>query len=326
VTGGAVPADRWLAALHGLVPTQPADRERLVAEPAALDILGTGADVLQELVREGLPVVDGGGAGRPLFDFHDLVNVGLYSGSGASLGEMGEQVLMRFAAESPATWTGERRWAVQVEHRCPAPERPEAEWTVARPSPEVAGGHCDRWAAVEPAEPGAVHLEGVLQVHGRRLAVVAGPARDLYRQWLDDVRGDRLRFQWLPASLRLDPVRAYRDGLTDCVAASLMLERQAQELGFEARTRKGHVVGLVSVEHAWMELRDLDGVWKPVDPILAVVAHRVRAPRPEFEEFCLGSVSNRVIPWDRPAGEDLAVHHCGTSARVATAVVGMAAG
>ena len=316
-------ADRWLAAVHGLSPTPREDRERLVGRREALDILGCDPGRLDVLVREGLPVA-GAGAGGPLFDFHDLINVGLYSGSGASLGESGERVLMRFAAQPPERWTGGRRWALQVEHRCPAGPAPGA-WSAARPAPEFVGGLCERWDPVGSDTGDRLGLEGEVWVTGRSRSVVAHALRDLYAEWLADVRAERLRFQWLPPSLRRDPERAHALRVTDCVAASLMLERRARSLGFEARTRKGHLLGLICVEHAWAEARDADGAWKPVDPILPLVAQRAGALQPEFEEFCLGSTSNRVVPWDRGAGEDLATHACGAGAGVVSTVTGGAA-
>jgi hypothetical protein len=318
-----VAADRWLGALEALAPTPPRYRERSVGEAEALDVLRCDRSVLEALVGAGLPVVGADGEGQPLFDFHDLINVGLYSGTGASLGEMGERVLMRFAAENPERWLGPRRWAVEVDHVCAGDG--EAAWSAARPAPEIAAGRCESWAVVGADASATLQLAGVVEVSGRAGSVVAAPARELYREWLADIRGGRLRFQWLPGPMRLDPEEAYRRRLTDCVAAALMLERQLGGLGLEARTRKGHVLGLMSVEHAWAELRDADGEWKLLDPILAVVAHRAGTPRPEFDDFCLGSIANRVVPWDRRADQALAVHECRSGAAVVTNVVGAAA-
>ena len=306
------------------MPTPAEYRERAVGEPEALDVLRCDRDLLEALVARGLPVTGRDAEGRPLLDFHDLINVGLYSGSGLSLGEMGERVLMRFAAESPDRWLGPRRWNVEVDHVCQAPEARAAEWRAARPVPAIADGRLERWQIVGE-EPSTLRLEGLVEVSGRTHTVEAPAARELYRQWLADILSGRLRFQWLPGPLRRDPVEAHRRGLTDCVGAALMLERQLGELGLEARTRKGHVLGLMSVEHAWTEFRDADGDWKCLDPILAVVAHRAGRPRPEFDDFGLGSIANRVVPWDRAAGEELAVHDCGSDAIVVTNVVGAAA-
>lgn len=329
----SAPPESWLAAVEGLVPIPAEDRQRAVGEAEAADILRCGPDLLESLVRQGLPVVATDAGGRPLFDYHDVINVGLHSGSGASLGEMGERVLMRFAAEDPASWTEPRRWAVHVEHRCLATRCAAGEWETARPAPEVSGGRCEAWQPTQPAgQDGDGHsggavltLEATIEARGLRLTVQAEPVQILYQEWLADVLSQRLRFQWLPGSLRLDPERVHRMGLTDCVSASLMLERQLSALGLESRTRKGHVVGLMSVEHAWAEFRDVDGRWKFLDPILALVAHRAGQPHPEFDEFCLGSIASRVIPWDCEAAEELAVHHCGSSPGVATNVVGASA-
>jgi len=301
------------------VPIPAEHRERAVGEAEALDILRCGPEVLASLRRQGLPPVADGADGSPRFDYHDLVNLGLHAGCGASLGEVGERVLLRFAAQPPERWTGPRRWELLVEHRCvPAGQVPGA-WTAALPAPEATGGRLESWRAEQRDH--ALRLAGRLEATGARRAVRHPAVRRLYREWLGDVASGRLRFQWLPRSLGADPERAARLGLTDCVSASLRLRRQLGELGLEARSRQGHVLGLVSVPHAWAEFRDADGRWKFLDPILAVAARRAGHGGPEFDEFCLGSQANGVVAWDREAGEELAAHGCG-AARVATEVVG----
>jgi hypothetical protein len=122
------------------------------------------------------------------------------------------------------------------------------------------------------------------------------------------------RFQWLPSGLRRDPDAAWRHGVADCVACALRLERELARLGFEARTALGHVLGLVPSEHAWVEVRDADGAWKALDPVLAALGGREPGTDPEFAAFCLGSVCNRLLPWDRTAAEPLAVHACAAPA------------
>lgn len=322
--------DQWSAALAGLVPVPARHRERAVSQVEALGILGCSQATLEGLVEGGLPVAGTDAAGEPLFEFYDLINVGLYSGSGASLGELGESVLMRFAAEPPDRWLGKRRWEITCGYSCQATGFPDGEWTIARPRPDVSDGSTDTWGRPE-ASGGSereflTEARGLIQLQGVRRQVVAPRIRRAFWEWLDDIAvGHRLRFQWLPQSIRREPELARGLGLIECVSASLMLETEVRTLGFEARTRTGHVLGLVSVEHAWTEFRDDDDQWKFLDPILAVVAQRTGRPHPDFAEFCLGSIANRVVPWDCPAGEALAVHHChGAPSQVVTKVAGAA--
>ena len=113
--------DRWLSALEALVPVPPEYRERQVDRTRARSILGCKEPVLDLLIERGLPVAGRDAAsGGPLFDYHDLINVGLRSGSGLSLGEQAQRSLMRFALAPAATWTGDKRWSLQIEHRCAA--------------------------------------------------------------------------------------------------------------------------------------------------------------------------------------------------------------
>lgn len=323
--------DQWSVALAGLVPVPARHRERVVSQVEALGILGCSQATLEGLVEGGLPVAGMDAVGEPLFDFYDIINVGLYSGSGVSLGELGGSVLMRFAAEPPDRWLGKRRWEITCEYRCQATGFPDGGWTIARPRPDVSDGSCDEWARSQAgggSERGFLAAaRGLLELQGVHRQVVAPAVRRVFWEWLNDiVVGQRLRFQWLPPSIRSEPELARGLGLIECVSASLMLETEVRALGFEARTRTGHVLGLVSVEHAWTEFRDDDGQWKFLDPILAVVAQRTGRAHPDFAEFCLGSIANRVVPWDCPAGEALAVHHChGAPSHVVTKVAGAAA-
>jgi hypothetical protein len=165
-----------------------------------------------------------------------------------------------------------------------------------------------------------------MELAGRRLAVRSELVCRVFREFLEDILlNGRLRFQWLAPGIRNAPALARALGVVDCVSASLLLRDELERLGVEARTRKGHVLSLISVEHAWTEFRDGDGEWKFLDPILAVVARRTGQANREFEDFCLGSMANRILPWDREADQALAVHRCPGVPAVITSVTASAA-
>ena len=311
------------------VPVPPEYGERRFDRARARSTLGCGEAVLDLLVERGLPVTGRDPAtGGPLFDYYDLVNVGLASGTGLSLGEQAQRSLMRFALAPAATWTGDKRWALTIEHRCPAePCCGDGRWEATVPDLGPVGGRIERWQEESEDEKGEracaalLRQQGVVVLHGDVAPVVAADVRKVFREAVEAIVGGEVRYQWMPRALRTDPAATDRLRLTDCAVASRSLAERLVELGFEARTRKSHVLGLVGVEHIWVQVVDADGSWKVLDPILAALAEWTRGANPEFGEFCLGSISNRVLPWLCGADEDVAVHVDGDRRTPATTAV-----
>jgi hypothetical protein len=96
-----------------------------------------------------------------------------------------------------------------------------------------------------------------------------------------------------------------------CTALSRHLEERCREAGFLARTRRGWMLGMLDLVHAWLEVEDEDGVTKIVDPIFVLLAELARDPHPELPALCMGSQTNRLLPTTRRAGEPLERHVCG---------------
>jgi hypothetical protein len=156
-----------------------------------------------------------------------------------------------------------------------------------------------------------VALGGHVETRGAAMRVRSPAIRALFDQVLADLESGQYRFQWLPHALRTDPDAAVANRTMDCASIALWLERAARALGLEARTRKGWMLGLLPVEHAWAELRDEDGAWKVIDPLLPALARRLPGTNlEEFAAFCLGSRSSYVLPFACPAEQALATHTC----------------
>lgn len=325
----------WRGALEGLVPVPAGRHERLLTLAEARATLGCTEDVLAGLIEHGLPVAEVA-AGEPRLDQHDVINVGLYSGTGRSMPELAQRALLRFAAGDPAGWAAPGRWSIAVEHRCAAAGAPGPEhagpWTLAEPDPGRWGGVIEAWEAREgvrlpaqhggPALPSPDHatVTGRVFLVGRTARVSARAVADAFHALVHGIRRGSPRFQWLPAALRADPDAGARLGVIDCGSGSLLLARELRRLGFQAHAREGHVLGLVPTQHAWVEVLDGDGAWKALDPIFCAIAGRVPSSRPEFEEFCLGSFGSWVLPWAVEVGAPIAVHHCGRAATASATV------
>jgi hypothetical protein len=324
----------WLQALERLVPTPADRRERLLTPAEARATLGCGDDVLDALLDAGLPVA-AVEDGEPRLDLHDVINVGLYSGSATSMPELAQRALLRFAVGDPATWTGHVTWSVAIEHHCPwggGAAGHTGDWSLARPDVERWGGTVPEWscqpherlplAPGQPGRPSADHASAIGRVRlpGRVASVRAAVVVERFREIVDGLRRHAPRFQWLSAPLRADPDAAARLGVADCGTTSVLLARELRGLGYAAHAREGHVLGLVPTQHAWVEVVDEDGVWKALDPVFAAIADRVPRTRPEFDAFCLGSFSNRVLPWDVAVGQPIATHRCSAGRAPVTTV------
>lgn len=313
-------AHTWTDAVRALVPTPEPYRAATLDDAAALELLGCDGTTLDLLVAEGLPARSGTAAGRR-FDYHDLANVAIYSGSGLSVPEAGQRMLMRYATAGPRDWLKPRPLDLTWELRCGDPACTGGAWRVRLPRPELLGGERG------PVEPGAgavvvgehvVEAAGIralsikipVLLRGMRAPVHAAAIRSVYGQLLDELTSGRIRYQWLPRGLRTDPVAALANGTLDCVATALLLARRLEDAGVPARTRQGAVLGLVSVDHAWAEALDDDGAWKVLDPIFALLGARTADAHPEFGGFCEGSAPSRFLPWDAKAGRPVAEHSC----------------
>lgn len=292
----------WLPALEHLVPVPSAFREVTLDLPAAARELGCSPEILMALVAAGLPAehdTDG-----PRFDPHDVMNLGLLSGTGRSSAELGERRLMRLAAGTPAEWVVQRTWRIAFAASCSEAGCTEVALPV-RPAPELLGGEVTQWHP-DPANPSEV--QAVLSTRGRLDTARTAAVREIYDDLLDALRTGRYRYGWVPTKLSADPsVDVF--GIMNCMVAAASMRERAAAAGMDARIRRGVLLGFVGVEHAWTEVFEEDR-WVALDPVLGLLAGRTPGSNPEFAGFCRGSLSNRLLIWDGDGA--LTEHRCGT--------------
>ena len=321
----------WLRALDGLWTVPGPHRDECVTRDQALLSLRCGEEVLDELLDHGLPH-----AGEPpgeLYERSDVINLGLASGTLRSMAELGALFLVKLGnARSPDEWVRPMTWRLAGNllplHGRACGERPS--WRFRRPQPGELGGTLHRWETegADRLEDGvhvwedapAAGARGLVETRGERREVRSPAIRELFREML------RFGFRSLPPSLEADSESVARMGAGDCVAISLLAERECRRAGYEARSRRGYLLGLMGIgDHSWVEVVDDDGLVKIVDPVLVTVARHVaragEGPSSEFESFCLGSVNNRILPFGCPAPERIAAHSCGGSDAPAHAAI-----
>jgi hypothetical protein len=315
---GARPGTGALTGALNRFVTVPADvaRYETGVSTAARALRAEPADV-EALAAAGLPHVVDPERGV-LFDYDDVMNVGMFSGTGMTVPELGLRFLMRFAATPASGWFEPREWLVGVD---PAgslgpvadggPDGPRIEVRV----PDVAAAGV---SVVPRAELGALPppwsdelqatgYELVVRLTGARQAVRDPRAREAWESVVRPLAAGSVTYQTVPEALRADHRRAWDLGIADCIVASKLLVERLRAAGLSARVRRGYLLGLFGSDHAWCEL-DEDGVTKPMDPVFAFVSEtgdRARgvARSPEFAEACCGSRFNRLMPC---VGEDAA--------------------
>lgn len=309
----------WLNALERLRPASAPHRDERVSREQALLLLRCGKDVLNELCDRGLP--HSGTPPEEHYDSSDLMNLALMSGSNHSLPELGASFVWRTAKGAPSDWACLHRWMLQTsafaEHGPECGENPS--WSFRRPTPESFGGRCLEWgegsifplaetAAFSDSDPSStLSLSGRIVTRGEVRVVRSRYLRELYREVLET-----MEFVVLPASIETDVDAIASAGGADCVGISSLLERECRRAGYHAAARRGYLLGLLGMsEHCWLEVIDDDGKMKVLDPTLPIVARASPTPTPAFTAFCLGSISNRLLPFDCPIGDQLVAHRCG---------------
>lgn len=264
------------------------------------------------LADEGLPHAVDPERG-PLFDYDDLMNVGMFCGTGQTVPELGLRFLMRFAASARASWYAPRDWEIGVHpSRTAGGETSSAEGdrrevTVRVPdlsAPGVqllSGGPFD-----DPLRTSG--YEAVIRLTGAEQTVRDPRIEEAWAEIVDGLASRRVTYQTVPEPLRADHHRAWDLGIADCVVASRLLTDRLRAAGLEATARRGYLLGLFGSDHAWCDVVE-DGVHKSLDPVFAFVAtvgdERGVAESPEFAAACFGGRFNRLLPCRTDSAEPL---------------------
>lgn len=269
---------------------------------AAARLLGLSTERTAELAPEALPHETDPERG-PMFDYVDVMNLALFAGTSRdSIPELALRFLLRFASGARPSWYEPRHWLVRV--RAPREEceavrllRPD----LAAPGVEeidprdlpVATATAAK-AAVEP--PG---YEAAVRLTGAEAAVGEPEVQAIYDDMLESLLSGTVVYQSVSEELRMLHERAWELGMADCVVVSRLLAQRLREAGYQARARRGYLLGLVGSDHSWCEYFE-DGRWKTLDLVFAFLAggagHRRIQASPEFAAACRGGRFNRLLP------------------------------
>lgn len=287
----------------------PRVNDVLVERAEACRLLRCEPSAVAALVAAGLPAF---GPGGERLRRCDVLNLGLYSGSGRTIPEVAESHRVRFALEPRSRWVGAREWEVAIGLGCPSERCTVGTWRLARPCPERFGGELHEWPQSPLRSASPLRVEAALVAKGAEAEVEDPECLRLFVELVDEILVGRLRYHYLPPAIRRDPELALGEGVLDCMAASLLLGRRCEAAGIPSRTRRGILLGAAGVEHVWLEAPAAGGGWASLDPVLAALV--AGSGNHEFVAFAAGSVTNRLLPWELDADQDLFHHTCSEQA------------
>jgi hypothetical protein len=277
-------------------------------ESVAQGMLRCGPADIETLVAAGLPFEER--AGERYFDANDLYNLGMYSNKSNTQPELAFRMLFRFAGRPVDDLLREKNWDFRVRLEC-VECRGAAPWRFEAPDIARFGGRVAGGAAPAPGY-GSCEYAATVTTTGSRTPLVSAELRRLTREYLDA----GYRWQMIPVAMQADYQLVHALGATSCIAASLLLAERFRGAGYRAEAKRGWFCGVLGgaldLPHACVEVEDEDGAVKTVDIAKAQLAARLSPDTREFQELCLGSIYNKVIPSTASGNASFGYHECGS--------------
>ncbi|CAM3923675.1 hypothetical protein NORO109296_13670 [Nocardiopsis rhodophaea] len=271
-------------------------------------MLGCEPVDIDRLVDAGLPFDDRSGVRH--FDANDLYNLGMYSNKSTTQPELAFRMLFRFAGRPVDDLLREKSWDFRVQLEC-VDCAEVAPWRIAEPDVVRFGGRVADVAAPE-ASSGSAEYSATVTTTGARTPLVSPVLRRLVRDYLDA----GYRWQMIPVPMQADYELVHSLGATSCIAASLYLAERFRAAGYRAEAKRGWFCGVLGgaldLPHACVEVADDDGALKTVDIAKAQLAARLSTKTEAFQELCLGSIYNKVIPSTASGNASFGYHECGS--------------
>ncbi|MEE3755346.1 hypothetical protein [Mycobacterium intracellulare] len=306
----------WLQALSRLTPV-PAEHARpTVALDEAARFLRCPTETVAALSDSGLPHYASG------FDQFDLINLTLRARPGSSIPEISLGLLFRFITQGPSAWLAPMQWKFNVTGICGSGSPPNG----AGPGQAVHTAE-ERWVLWAPSDASDMTLascsQGPINVDGPEVSFSCEVATDggagrirspEIHAVVSEIIDAGYTFTRMPNAAQRDVQWMREHRIFDCVSISAELERRFMARGLQCRTRYGWLAALAASGHAWIEVLDEDDQWKPIDLALRALAEILYPEHQAFQEFCLGSRLNRLIPTGCPIDEPLIRHVCDVAA------------
>ncbi|MFF2012669.1 hypothetical protein ACFVWY_26835 [Streptomyces sp. NPDC058195] len=234
----------------------------------------------------------------------------MYSGRSHTQPELAFRMLFRFAGRSAEALLRPKSWDFRVRFDC-AECGGLAPWRFEAPDVTRFGGSVTEVTAPTASE-GTAEYRATVTTTGARTPLVSPELRKLTGEYLEA----GYRWQMIPVAMQADHRLVHGLGATSCIAASLFLAERFRAAGYRAEAKRGWFCGVLGgaldLPHACVEVEDDDGVFKTVDIAKAQLAARLSSNTGEFQELCLGSIYNKVIPSTASGNAGFATHACGS--------------
>lgn len=286
------------------IPDEHSDKSE--PESVAREMLRCESADIETLVDAGLPFELRDGV--RYFDPNDLYNLGMYSNSSKTQPELAFRLLFRFASRPLDDLLREKSWDFRVQLECVGCTA-SAPWRLEEPDIARFGGHIVDVTA-PTASSGTAEYTATVTTTGARTPVVSPVLRRLTREYLDA----GYRWQMIPVPMQADYELVHALGATSCIAASLCLADSFRAAGYQAEAKRGWFCGVLGgaldLPHACVEVEDDDGAVKTVDIAKAQLAARISPDTGEFQQLCLGSIYNKVIPSTASGNAPFGYHDC----------------
>ncbi|MFD4764365.1 hypothetical protein ACFWOJ_37770 [Streptomyces sp. NPDC058439] len=277
-------------------------------EVVAQEMLRCAAADIDRLIEAGLPFEDRSGVRH--FDVNDLYNLGMYSNATNTQPELAFRMLFRFAGRPVDDLLREKSWDFRVRLDCVECDE-VAPWRFEAPDVVRFGGRVVGGAAPEAGQ-GSAEYAATITTTGVRTPLVSAELRRLTREYLDA----GYRWQMIPVAMQADYELVHALGATSCIAASLLLAERFRAAGYRAEAQRGWFCGVLGgaldLPHACVEVEDEDGAFKTVDIAKAQLAARLSPDTGDFQELCIGSIYNKVIPSTAAGNAPFGHHECGS--------------
>ncbi|MET8183179.1 hypothetical protein [Streptomyces sp. NPDC005336] len=278
------------------------------SESVAQEMLRCDVADIDRLVDAGLPFEDRSGVRH--FDVNDLYNLGMYSNKANTQPELAFRMLFRFAGRPVDDLLREKSWDFRVRLDCVECDE-VAPWRFEAPDVVRFGG-CVVGGEAPQAGRGSAEYAATITTTGARTPLVSAELRRLTREYLDA----GYRWQMIPVAMQADYELVHALGATSCIAASLFLAERFRAAGYRAEAKRGWFCGVLGgaldLPHACVEVEDEDGSVKTVDIAKAQLAARLSPNTRDFQELCVGSIYNKVIPSTASGNVSFGHHECGS--------------
>ena len=252
---------------------------------------------LAALRESGLTPVKGEAGTR--YDACDIRNAALYSGTGATEVEAAMRPVLSRVRGRASTPLSHRHWSYHLSISAPDPAtgaeyavHPPSDGTDAEGEVTLTNGQRPRRSGKRILVPGGTAIRGVIRTSASSAELLSPTISGVVDKFLES----GFRWHFVPAELKHDPQAASAVGMGNCEMLSLVLCDQLTAVGLAAEIYRGWVAGVRAMPHCWIEVYDIDGKPKIIDPGVLTIAKYLGPLEATDYRSLIGTKLEVIIP------------------------------